>query len=94
MLICALAMAAPTYAQDIQKAPIDTEQQAVSISMTGTTAHVKYADGMVLEVFSLTGARVCSYKIDSADKAIELNSLQKGCYILKVGKTVRKVIIK
>jgi hypothetical protein len=48
---------------------------------------------MVLEVVSLTGRAVATYKIESPSQRIELN-LTKGCYILKVGKTVRKVTLR
>ena len=47
---------------------------------------------MKMEVVSLTGRAVASYKIEGPAHRIELN-LPKGCYILKVGKTVRKVTV-
>ena len=49
---------------------------------------------MVIEVYNLAGIRVASYKIDSADKTFDFSSFQKGCYILKIGNTVRKVSLK
>ena len=51
------------------------------------------AQGRVLEVYKVTGVGVDKIKIDSNDKRIELD-LPKGCYILKVGKVVRKISIK
>ena len=42
---------------------------------------------------SMTGRAVATYKIDSPVQRIELN-LPKGCYILKVGKVVRKVTVR
>ncbi|EJX02798.1 hypothetical protein EVA_09094, partial [gut metagenome] len=44
------------------------------------------------EVFDVTGKKVLSVRIDSADKTISLN-LRKGCYILRVAKQTRKISI-
>lgn len=57
------------------------------------TITVYGGNGMVLEVVSLTGRAVASYKIDGSSQSIELN-LPKGCYIIKVGKTVRKITLR
>jgi hypothetical protein len=48
---------------------------------------------MVLEVISLTGRQVANYKVEGPAQRIDLN-IPKGCYILKVGKVVRKVTIR
>lgn len=64
----------------------------ISLSVNGSTIHVTGAQGEVLEVFSLTGAKVTTLRIDSADKSLNMN-LAKGCYILKIGKVIRKVSI-
>ena len=81
-------------AQDVQKAPIETEQQAVTILVNESTIHIKHAEKQVLEIYNLAGVKVSTRKIDSADKTIELGNLPKGCYILKVGKTARKCYLK
>ena len=62
----------------------------VGISVSGQTAYVTGAQGETLEVVSLTGRLVMSVKIDSPNQRVELN-IPKGCYILKVGKVVRKI---
>ena len=67
-------------------------EQMISLSVEGNVVQVTGATGMVLEVVSLTGRQVATYKIDSPAQRIEL-SVPKGCYILKVGKVVRKVTI-
>lgn len=72
---------------------IETEMSAVSLSANGAKVHVSGAEGQTLEVYNLTGVRVASIRIDSNDKALTLN-LQRGCYILKVGKVVRKISIR
>ena len=62
------------------------------ISVDGNIVSVSGASGMKMEVVSLTGRAVASYKIDGPAQRLELN-LPKGCYILKVGKTVRKITV-
>ena len=65
----------------------------VAISINGNQVHVTGAAGQTLEVYNVAGVRVGTFKIDSDDKTLNLN-LAKGCYILKVGKVVRKVSIR
>ena len=69
-----------------------TELLAPSIVVKGSNLSVYNAEGSVLEIFSLTGAKVATIRIDSNEKTINL-SLKKGCYILKVNKVVRKISI-
>lgn len=69
------------------------DEQAPTISIDKNMVTVHNGSGLVLEVVSLTGRAVASYKIESPVQRIELN-LSKGCYILKVGKTVRKVTLR
>ena len=71
---------------------IDTEIQNISISLNESVLHVTGANGQVLHVYNVAGVRVMSVKVEGADKRIELN-LPKGCYIVKVGKVVRKISI-
>ncbi len=54
---------------------------------------VQDAEGQRLEVYNVLGVKVASYRVDSSDKTITLG-LQRGCYILKVGKVVRKTFIR
>lgn len=65
----------------------------VTIIVKGTTLRVCGAKDKVLEVITLTGATVQVVRIESNDQRVELN-LQRGCYILKVGKVVRKISIR
>ena len=99
ILILALAsmlMAAPVVAAPMVEELGIAEQideTAPTINVDGRIVSVVGAQGMTLEVVSLTGRAVASYKIDGPAQRLELN-LPKGCYILKVGKTVRKVTVK
>ena len=72
---------------------IDNEIVDVDITLNGNTLHVANATGQMLFIYNVAGVRVMSVKVESADKHYELN-LPKGCYIVKVGKTVRKISIK
>lgn len=64
-----------------------------SIAVEGNIVTVSGAQGKTLQVVSLTGRLVAEYEIDAPVQRLELN-LSKGCYILKVGKVVRKVSIR
>jgi len=66
---------------------------SVTISVSGQTVLVAGAQGETLEVVSLTGRQVMTVKIDSPAQRVELN-VPRGCYILKVGKVVRKIQVR
>ncbi len=77
-------------------AGIEEEVLPVKISVSENTSQevrVQNAEGQKLEVYNLIGVRVSLYRIDSADKTVTLG-VQRGCYILKVGKVVRKVFVR
>ena len=46
-----------------------------------------------VQTINVTGMKLMSVKIEGQDKKVEIN-LPKGCYIVKVGKVVRKIYIK
>ena len=87
--------AMPTAASASEMAFAATEQveDAVDVSVDKQTVSVTGAQGQTLEVVSLTGRLVMSVKIDSPAQRVELN-VPKGCYILKVGKVVRKIQVR
>ena len=70
-----------------------TIDEDIAISISGQTVTISGAQGQTLEVISLTGRRVMSAKIESPSQRIDLN-VPKGCYILKIGKVVRKVTVR
>ena len=88
--MCPLAVAA----SEMSPATV-TEQveEQVEVSIEGQTAYVTGAQGQELVVVSLTGRQLLKVKIESASQRVELN-IPKGCYILKVGKVVRKIQIR
>lgn len=67
-------------------------EEQITLTVEGSSVLVDGAQGLKLVVISLTGRQVAEYRIDSPSQRIELN-LSKGCYVLKVGKVVRKVSI-
>lgn len=91
----AMLMAFPitTYATDMQMTAIEQSlDEDISIGVDGQSVSISGAQGQILEVVSLTGRRILSIKIESPAQRVELN-IPKGCYILKIGKVVRKVSI-
>ena len=72
---------------------IDSDIQTINVAVTESAIHVTGANGQVLHVYNVTGMKLMSVKIEGQDKKVEIN-LPKGCYIVKVGKVVRKIYIK
>ena len=76
-----------------------TERDGIEMSVSGITLSIKDgnvtisgANGEVMEIFNLTGVKVSTIRIDSSEKTFALN-LPKGCYLIKVGKIVRKISV-
>jgi hypothetical protein len=69
------------------------ERNDVQITVSKSVIRVTGAEGLVMEVISLTGRHVMSVRIESPAQRIELTNIPKGCYIIKVGKVVRKIVI-
>lgn len=72
---------------------IEVEQQNAQITLSDNVLHITGGAGQVLEIYNVAGVRLSTTKIDSQEKRVELN-LTKGCYIVKVGKTVRKISLR
>lgn len=94
--IFAVAMGAAvpvTAVADTSIEIIDNEVQTINVAVTESAIHVTGANGQVMHVYNVTGMKLMSVKIEGQDKKVEIN-LPKGCYIVKVGKVVRKIYIK
>ena len=72
---------------------IDNDIATISISVSESTLRVTGASGLMLTIYNVAGVHVHSFRVEGADRHYELN-LPKGCYIVKVGKVVRKISIK
>ena len=90
-----LMLAVPSLVAAVPVAPGIEEfvDDDITITVSGQTVTVTGAQGKTLEVVSLTGRRIMTEKIESPAQKIELN-VPKGCYILKIGKVVRKVSVR
>lgn len=96
LFVSAFALAASVLPEQASAATsieiIDVEPQAVNISLRGRVLHVTGAEGLTLTVYNVTGVPVMTVKVDSNNGSYNLN-LPNGCYMVKVGKTVRKISI-
>ena len=90
LMLSAPVLAVPVMMELMVVEQIDSE---VTMVVEGNTVTVNGAEGLVLEIISLTGRKVAQYEINSPSQRIELN-LTKGCYVFKIGKVVRKVAIR
>jgi len=72
---------------------IENEIAEITIAVSGSQLRITNASGQTLEIYNLTGVRVATLRIDSDEKTFNVN-LPKGCYMVKVGKVVRKVSFK
>ena len=72
---------------------IEQDVHNVYISVYGSVLRIEGANDEMLQIYNVTGVCVMSIRIDGQDKRYNLN-LPKGCYIVKVGKVVRKISIR
>lgn len=68
----------------------DFGENEVAISIHNNIIHVTGGSGEMMYVYNVAGIRVAAVRIEGNDKQYSL-SLPRGCYIIKVGKVVRKV---
>ncbi|MCD8304913.1 MAG: T9SS type A sorting domain-containing protein [Prevotellaceae bacterium] len=94
--LAALLVCAPlgVSAQSESDGDVETEMQAVTLTVSGTRVSISGAEGLALEVYNLTGVKIATYRIDSDSKQLSLGNLTGGFYILKVGDVVRKISIR
>ena len=88
-----LAIPVSIYAMSSDPAIELNNERDITIVVQQSTLLVCNAQGETLEIVSLTGNQVMKMKIESPTQRVELD-LPKGCYIVKVGKVVRKIAIR
>ncbi len=94
LLIVACCFAPATLsAQDVQHNQIENEQNQVGITISNSCMRVKNAEGLVIEIFNLTGEKVYTQRIESSSKTIDLAHLQRGYYVVKIGNYTRKIYL-
>ena len=69
------------------------DEQEVDVVYSEGSLTVTGAEGSTLQIVTVTGNVVMTKRIDSPEQKIELN-IPKGCYIVKVGKVVRRVYVR
>ena len=73
---------------------IDQEPTAITITQTThNILHVTNASGQVLRIYNVAGKCIKTFKVEGADRQYEIN-LPKGIYIVKVGETARRIMVK
>lgn len=89
-----ITFAIPSSAMTVNSIEIvETDFQQISISYSNFVLRVTGAEGEVLQIYNVAGVKVMNVKVDGDDKRFDIN-LPKGCYIVKVGKCVRKISVK
>ena len=91
-LTLAMASTPVSMLAQTERDGIEASVSGIQLSIDGGNVHIVGANGEVMEVFNLTGAKVATIRIDSDNKTFALN-LPKGCYLVKVGKIVRKISV-
>jgi len=66
--------------------------QSPQITLNGQNLRVRGAAGMNIEIYNVTGVRVATKRVESNDQTLQLG-LSRGCYIIKIGRFVRKITI-
>lgn len=89
-LAIALCFSSLSLYSQAERDGIEVSMSGITLSITASNVHITGANGEVMEIFNLTGTKVYAVRIDSNDKSFSLN-LSKGCYLVKVGKIVRKI---
>ena len=82
--------AAPAYFAGVMEL---IDEQEVDVVYSEGSLTVTGAEGCTLQIVTVTGNVVMTKRIDSPEQKIELN-IPKGCYIVKVGKVVRRVYVR
>lgn len=95
LIVCLFILPMTTQATSLESLDVEQveDKSDVQISVSKSIVHIMNAEGQVMEVISLTGRHVMSVRIESPAQRIELTNIPKGCYIIKIGKVVRKIVI-
>ena len=93
-LVLAMSVMMPqnVFANDPSE-PEEEMKQPKVVLIKESTIKVVAAEGLEVRVYDVAGMIVSTVRIDSVEKTVNLG-LQKGCYIVKVGKTVRKISVR
>ena len=73
-----------------------SDEKLSSIEITAYKNYIRVKNapvGQILELYSVVGIKVAEIKITSSDGEYSVN-IPKGYYIIRIGETVRKVVIR
>ena len=93
ILIACSTLSTPLLASNMS----DTQQivafNDINIYIEQNILRITNGEKLRLQIFNVTGVLVVCENIDSADKRFSLD-LPRGCYIVQVGKLVKKISVK
>jgi len=90
-----IAGANPMNVSPVAEIPMSMETSSmdeIAITVRGNQLRVQRADGLSLSVYNITGVKVATHRVDGDDFSLTLN-VERGIYIVKVGKVVRRITI-
>lgn len=64
----------------------------IALTVRGNQVRVQHAEGLTLMVYNITGVKVSTHRVESDDYSFTLN-VDRGIYIVKVGKVARRITI-
>ncbi len=92
-IIAFCSLSTPLLASNTSGIEQIAEFNDINIYFEQNNLRVTGGEGLKLQIFNVTGVLVVSQNIDSTDKRFGLD-LPRGCYIVKVGKLVKKISVK
>ena len=69
----------------------DIETQQPSVRQSGSVLIVSGAVGKTVYVYNLLGVQLIAIHVDSYEKRIDLSTLPKGIYPIKIGNYTKKI---
>ncbi|MDN5553175.1 T9SS type A sorting domain-containing protein [Prevotella sp.] len=93
LVIAFSALSTPLLASNTSQIEQIAEFNDINIYFAQNNLRVTGGEGLKLQIFNVTGILVVTENIDSTDKRFSLD-LPRGCYIVKVGKLVKKISVK
>lgn len=85
--------AEPTEPTAVSMEMTTSQNTDIVITVSGRNVRVQNGLGEEIHIYDVTGSEVFTGEVDSTDKIFTTN-LKFGCYIVKVGKTVRKISVR
>mgnify|MGYP006988987464 CR=1 FL=1 len=92
MLVSAMCFAPSMLTEASARVELsDIDTQPIVVSQSGSSIIVTGAMNKTLYVYNIIGIQIQTIRIDSPEKKIDLSSLKKGIYPIKVGNVTKKI---